>query len=79
MRADLEDPKVSILCGCPEEGPICVVILALTGRASAHLHNGVQHVGDENTYVSDFLISEKSAIWILITVVVAKMNGVLGR
>ncbi|XP_033333724.2 inactive ubiquitin carboxyl-terminal hydrolase MINDY-4B isoform X1 [Megalopta genalis] len=50
VRADLEDPKASILSGCPEEGPISVVILLLTGRASPHLHNGVMHVGDENTY-----------------------------
>ncbi|XP_076172182.1 inactive ubiquitin carboxyl-terminal hydrolase MINDY-4B isoform X2 [Ptiloglossa arizonensis] len=50
VRADLEDPKASILSGCPEEGPISIVILSLTGRASPHLHNGVLHVGDENTY-----------------------------
>ncbi|XP_071859170.1 inactive ubiquitin carboxyl-terminal hydrolase MINDY-4B isoform X2 [Bombus fervidus] len=50
VQADLEDPKGSILSGCPEEGPISVVILSLTGRASPHLHNGVLHVGDENTY-----------------------------
>ncbi|XP_015436345.1 PREDICTED: protein FAM188B2 [Dufourea novaeangliae] len=50
VRADLEEPKASILSGCPEEGPISVVILSLTGRASPHLHNGVLHVGDENTY-----------------------------
>ncbi|XP_076656094.1 inactive ubiquitin carboxyl-terminal hydrolase MINDY-4B isoform X2 [Halictus rubicundus] len=50
VRADLEDPKGSILSGCPEEGPVSVVILLLTGRASPHLHNGVMHAGDENTY-----------------------------
>ncbi|XP_076222328.1 inactive ubiquitin carboxyl-terminal hydrolase MINDY-4B isoform X2 [Nomia melanderi] len=50
VRADLEDQKASILSGCPEEGPISAVILLLTGRASPHLHNGVMHVGDENTY-----------------------------
>ncbi|XP_011148914.2 inactive ubiquitin carboxyl-terminal hydrolase MINDY-4B isoform X1 [Harpegnathos saltator] len=49
-RNDLEDPKASILGGCTEEGPISVVIFILTGRASPHLHNGVLHVGDENTY-----------------------------
>ncbi|XP_076238324.1 inactive ubiquitin carboxyl-terminal hydrolase MINDY-4B [Calliopsis andreniformis] len=50
IRADLEDPKVSLIGGCPEEGPTSIVILTLTGRASPHLHNGVLHVGDENTY-----------------------------
>ncbi|XP_012151615.1 putative ubiquitin carboxyl-terminal hydrolase MINDY-4 isoform X2 [Megachile rotundata] len=50
IRADLEDPKASILSGCPEEGPTTIVILSLTGRASPHLHNGVLHVGDEDTY-----------------------------
>ncbi|XP_053997356.1 inactive ubiquitin carboxyl-terminal hydrolase MINDY-4B isoform X1 [Hylaeus anthracinus] len=50
IRADLEDPRASILSGCPEEGPTSVVMLSLTGRASPHLHNGVLHVGDENTY-----------------------------
>ena len=52
MRNDMEDPRASILGGTPEEGPMCVVVLAITGRASPHLHNGVLHVGDENTYVS---------------------------
>ncbi|CAK9819009.1 Probable ubiquitin carboxyl-terminal hydrolase MINDY-4 [Anthophora quadrimaculata] len=50
IRGDLEDAKASILSGCSEEGPTNVVILSLTGRASPHLHNGVLHVGDENTY-----------------------------
>lgn len=50
VRNDLEDPKSSILGGCSEEGPISVVVFCLTGRASPHLHNGVVHVGDENTY-----------------------------
>ncbi|KAL0111895.1 hypothetical protein PUN28_013242 [Cardiocondyla obscurior] len=50
VRNDLEDPKVSILSGCPEEGPMSIVIFVLTGRVSPHLHNGVLHVGDENTY-----------------------------
>ncbi|XP_033219974.1 inactive ubiquitin carboxyl-terminal hydrolase MINDY-4B isoform X2 [Belonocnema kinseyi] len=50
IRSDLEDTKGSILSGCPEEGPLSIVLLALTGRASPHLHNGVIHVGDENTY-----------------------------
>ncbi|XP_017878247.1 inactive ubiquitin carboxyl-terminal hydrolase MINDY-4B isoform X2 [Ceratina calcarata] len=50
IRADLEDSKASILSGCPEEGPTSVIMLSLTGRASPHLHNGVMHVGDENTY-----------------------------
>nr|XP_034194734.1 inactive ubiquitin carboxyl-terminal hydrolase MINDY-4B isoform X1 [Osmia lignaria] len=50
VRADLEDPKASILSGCSEEGPTAIVILSLTGRASPHLHNGVLHVGDEDTY-----------------------------
>ena len=48
----MEDTKASILGGCPEEGPVTIVMLALTGRASPHLHNGVIHVGDENTYAS---------------------------
>ena len=52
----MEDSKGSLLSGCPEEGPLYVVLLALTGRASCHLHNGVIHVGDENTYVSEFKI-----------------------
>ena len=52
IRSDLEDTKGAILSACPEEGPLSVVLLALTGRASLHLHNGVIHVGDENTYVS---------------------------
>ncbi|KYM79845.1 hypothetical protein ALC53_09767 [Atta colombica] len=50
IRNDLEDPKASILGGCSEEGPISIIIFVLTGRASSHLHNGVLHVGDENTY-----------------------------
>ncbi|XP_020711428.2 inactive ubiquitin carboxyl-terminal hydrolase MINDY-4B isoform X2 [Athalia rosae] len=50
IRNDLEDPRTSILPGCPEEGPVSIVILLLTGRCSPHLHNGVLHVGDENTY-----------------------------
>ncbi|XP_043284710.1 inactive ubiquitin carboxyl-terminal hydrolase MINDY-4B isoform X2 [Venturia canescens] len=50
VRSDMEDAKTSILGGCPEEGPLTIVMLALTGRASSHLHNGVIHVGDENTY-----------------------------
>ncbi|KYN28881.1 hypothetical protein ALC57_01845 [Trachymyrmex cornetzi] len=50
IRNDLEDPKASILGGCSEEGPISIIIFVLTGRASPHLHNGVLHVGDENTY-----------------------------
>ncbi|XP_046392115.1 inactive ubiquitin carboxyl-terminal hydrolase MINDY-4B isoform X2 [Ischnura elegans] len=33
-----------------EEGPECIVALALTGRATPYLHNGVIYVGDENTY-----------------------------
>ena len=56
VRNDLEDPRASILGGCPEEGPISLVVLAITGRASPHLHNGVIHVGDENTYVSNVYI-----------------------
>jgi hypothetical protein len=48
----LEDPKASILGGCSEEGPISIVVFILTGRASPHLHNGVLHVGDEDTYVN---------------------------
>lgn len=52
IRNDLEDPKASILGGCSEEGPISIIVFVLTGRASPHLHNGVLHVGDENTYVS---------------------------
>ena len=63
VQADLEDPKSSILSGCPEEGPINVVILSLTGRASPHLHNGVLHVGDENTYVSKFPLFLFSKAW----------------
>lgn len=54
VRNDLEDPKASILGGCTEEGPISIIVFVLTGRASPHLHNGVLHVGDENTYVSHF-------------------------
>ncbi|KYQ57714.1 Protocadherin Fat 4 [Trachymyrmex zeteki] len=54
IRNDLEDPKASILGGCSEEGPISIIIFVLTGRASPHLHNGVLHVGDENTY--EFII-----------------------
>ncbi|XP_011691798.1 PREDICTED: protein FAM188B2 isoform X1 [Wasmannia auropunctata] len=50
IRNDLEDPKASILAGCSEEGPISIVVFVLTGRASPHLHNGVIHIGDENTY-----------------------------
>ncbi|XP_024879613.1 inactive ubiquitin carboxyl-terminal hydrolase MINDY-4B isoform X1 [Temnothorax curvispinosus] len=50
VRNDLEDLKASILGGCSEEGPISVIVFVLTGRASPHLHNGVLHVGDENTY-----------------------------
>ncbi|XP_077280075.1 inactive ubiquitin carboxyl-terminal hydrolase MINDY-4B isoform X1 [Temnothorax americanus] len=50
VRNDLEDSKASILGGCSEEGPISVIVFVLTGRASPHLHNGVLHVGDENTY-----------------------------
>ncbi|KAI4479121.1 hypothetical protein M0804_011260 [Polistes exclamans] len=50
VQNDLEDQKASILSGCPEEGPISVVVFMLTGRASPHLHNGVINVGDENTY-----------------------------
>ncbi|XP_043480672.1 inactive ubiquitin carboxyl-terminal hydrolase MINDY-4B [Leptopilina heterotoma] len=50
IRSDLEDSKGSLLSGSPEEGPLSLVLLALTGRASPHLHNGVVHVGDENTY-----------------------------
>ncbi|XP_058797363.1 inactive ubiquitin carboxyl-terminal hydrolase MINDY-4B isoform X2 [Phymastichus coffea] len=50
VRNDLEDPRASILGGSPEEGPISLVLLAITGRASPHVHNGVVHVGDENTY-----------------------------
>ncbi|XP_008203225.2 inactive ubiquitin carboxyl-terminal hydrolase MINDY-4B isoform X1 [Nasonia vitripennis] len=50
VRNDMEDPRASILSGCPEEGPLSLVVLAITGRASPHLHNGVIHVGDENTY-----------------------------
>lgn len=47
----MENPKVAILSASPEEGPISIVVLAITGRASPHVHNGVVHVGDENTYV----------------------------
>ncbi|XP_012345810.1 inactive ubiquitin carboxyl-terminal hydrolase MINDY-4B isoform X2 [Apis florea] len=50
VKIDLENPRSSMLSGCPEEGSISVVIFSLTGRASPHLHNGVLHVGDENTY-----------------------------
>ncbi|KAH0946994.1 hypothetical protein HN011_007128 [Eciton burchellii] len=50
VQNDLEDPKASILGGCSEEGPISIVVFILTGRASPHLHNGVLHVGDEDTY-----------------------------
>ncbi|RLU18592.1 hypothetical protein DMN91_008949 [Ooceraea biroi] len=50
VQNDLEDPKSSILGGCSEEGPISIVVFILTGRVSPHLHNGVLHVGDENTY-----------------------------
>ncbi|XP_025991754.1 inactive ubiquitin carboxyl-terminal hydrolase MINDY-4B isoform X2 [Solenopsis invicta] len=50
IQNDLEDPKAAILSGCPEEGPISIIMIVLTGRASPHLHNGVLHVGDENTY-----------------------------
>lgn len=52
MKIDLENPRGSMLSGCPEEGSISVVVFSLTGRASPHLHNGVLHVGDEDTYVS---------------------------
>ncbi|XP_070156248.1 inactive ubiquitin carboxyl-terminal hydrolase MINDY-4B isoform X1 [Polyergus mexicanus] len=50
VQNDLEDSKASILGGCSEEGPISIVIFFLTGRVSPHVHNGVLHVGDENTY-----------------------------
>ncbi|KAG6801121.1 inactive ubiquitin carboxyl-terminal hydrolase MINDY-4B isoform X1 [Apis mellifera caucasica] len=50
VKIDLENPRGSMLGGCPEEGSISVVVFSLTGRASPHLHNGVLHVGDENTY-----------------------------
>ncbi|XP_028523828.1 probable ubiquitin carboxyl-terminal hydrolase MINDY-4 isoform X2 [Apis cerana] len=52
VKIDLENPRGSMLSGCPEEGSISVVVFSLTGRASPHLHNGVLHVGDEDTYVS---------------------------
>lgn len=56
-----------MLGGCPEEGSISVVVFSLTGRASPHLHNGVLHVGDENTYVSLLLLRfSSSSISILI-------------
>lgn len=54
VKIDLENQRGSMLGGCPEEGSISVVVFSLTGRASPHLHNGVLHVGDENTYVSLF-------------------------
>ncbi|XP_061935607.1 inactive ubiquitin carboxyl-terminal hydrolase MINDY-4B isoform X4 [Apis cerana] len=50
VKIDLENPRGSMLSGCPEEGSISVVVFSLTGRASPHLHNGVLHVGDEDTY-----------------------------
>ncbi|XP_076682183.1 inactive ubiquitin carboxyl-terminal hydrolase MINDY-4B isoform X2 [Andrena cerasifolii] len=67
VQADLEDPKASILSGCPEEGPTSVLMLSLTGRASPHLHNGVQHVGDEETYaVAQWGVLVRSEIGFLV-------------
>lgn len=41
-----------MICGVPDEGPLCVVMLMLSGRATPHLHNGILYVGDEEHYVS---------------------------
>ncbi|KAL2746826.1 putative ubiquitin carboxyl-terminal hydrolase MINDY-4 isoform X1 [Vespula maculifrons] len=67
VQSDLEDQKASILGGCPEEGPISVVVFMLTGRASPHLHNGVIHIGDENTYaVPQWGILVRSEVGLLV-------------
>ncbi|KAI4489501.1 hypothetical protein M0802_011036 [Mischocyttarus mexicanus] len=67
VQSDLEDQKASILSGCPEEGPISVVVFMLTGRSSPHLHNGVIHVGDENTYaVPQWGILVRSEVGLLV-------------
>ncbi|XP_066597053.1 inactive ubiquitin carboxyl-terminal hydrolase MINDY-4B isoform X2 [Prorops nasuta] len=67
VKGDLEESKTSVLGGCSEEGPICVVTLMLTGRASPYLHNGVLHVGDEDTYaVAQWGILIRSEIGFLV-------------
>lgn len=64
-----------MLGGCPEEGSISVVVFSLTGRASPHLHNGVLHVGDENTYVSLLLFSSSSISILIFFVARLCRNG----
>ncbi|XP_046820221.1 probable ubiquitin carboxyl-terminal hydrolase MINDY-4 isoform X2 [Vespa crabro] len=67
VQSDLEDQKASILSGCPEEGPISIVVFMLTGRASPHLHNGIIHIGDENTYaVPQWGILVRSEVGLLV-------------
>lgn len=45
-----------MICGVPDEGPLCVVMLMLSGRATPHLHNGILYVGDEEHYVSNRIL-----------------------
>uniref|UniRef100_A0A8D9AMJ4 Ubiquitin carboxyl-terminal hydrolase MINDY n=2 Tax=Cacopsylla melanoneura TaxID=428564 RepID=A0A8D9AMJ4_9HEMI len=39
-----------LVCGVPDEGSLCIVMLLLSGRATCHLHNGIVYVGDEEHY-----------------------------
>ncbi|XP_015515037.2 inactive ubiquitin carboxyl-terminal hydrolase MINDY-4B [Neodiprion lecontei] len=67
VRTDFEDQRTSMLGGSPEEGPMSVATLLLTGRCSPHLHNGVLYVGDENTYaVPRWGVLARSEVGILV-------------
>ncbi|XP_055377173.1 inactive ubiquitin carboxyl-terminal hydrolase MINDY-4B [Condylostylus longicornis] len=51
-KTDLDAPRGSYLVGNQEEGSLNIVMLLLTGRATPYLHNGVVHVGDEESYAN---------------------------
>ncbi|XP_008468037.1 uncharacterized protein LOC103505482 [Diaphorina citri] len=45
------EANAQLICGVPDEGPLCIVMLMLSGRATPYLHNGIVYVGDEEHYV----------------------------
>ncbi|KAI5715007.1 hypothetical protein M8J77_008930 [Diaphorina citri] len=61
------EANAQLICGVPDEGPLCIVMLMLSGRATPYLHNGIVYVGDEEHYaVPQYGILTRSEIGFLL-------------
>ncbi|XP_077283192.1 inactive ubiquitin carboxyl-terminal hydrolase MINDY-4B, partial [Arctopsyche grandis] len=66
IKKDLDD-RINYLVSSQVEGSLNLVMLALTGRATPYLHNGIVYVGDEDHYaMPQYGVLARSAIGLLL-------------